>query len=79
MLDFKAISEMDTTEYSNYINTLDTETICYNKDLLNFINGFIMCKELHKYKLEAEQINKIFYAHLIGHQIKNLDEIYKKD
>lgn len=79
MLDFKAISEMNVEEFSNYASQLDTETICSNRDILNFINGFIMCRELCKYKLEIEQVNKIFYAHLLGHQTKNLEEMYKKN
>ena len=78
MLDFKAISEMNIEEFSKYTNQLDNETICLNRDILNFINGFIMCKSLSEYNLPMELINKIFLAHLEGNNIKELENLYKK-
>ena len=78
MLDFKAISEMNIEEFSKYANQLDDKTICLNRDILNFINGFIMCKSLSGYNLPIELINKIFLAHLEGNNIKELEKLYKK-
>ena len=78
MLDFKAISEMNVEEFSKYADQLDDETICLNRDILNFINGFIMCKSLSEYNLPMELINKIFLAYLEGNNIKELEKIYKK-
>lgn len=78
MLDFKAISEMNVEEFSKYADQLDDETICLNRDILNFINGFILCKSLSEYNLPIELINRIFLAYLEGNNIKELENLYKK-
>ena len=78
MLDFKAISEMNVEEFFKYIDQLDDETKCLNRDILNFINGFILCKSLSEYNLPIELINRIFLAYLEGNNIKELEKIYKK-
>jgi hypothetical protein len=78
MLDFKAISEMNIHELSDYASQLDDETICINRNILNFINGFILCKSLCKYNLKEDQLNKIFLAYLEGNKRKELENLYKK-
>ena len=77
MIDFKNISEMTHEQWTTYVHSLDSKTICLNRDILNFINGFILCKELHKYELEDSQINNILYAFLKGNYIKELENLYK--
>ena len=78
MLNFEEISKMTVSEFSNYANQLDDLTISSNRDTLNFINGFIFCKSLYELNLTKEQINKLFYAHLTGQKIRNLENLYKK-
>lgn len=78
MLNFEEVSKMTVSEFSNYVNQLDGLTISSNRDMLNFINGFILCKSLYKLNLTEEQINKLFYAHLTGQKIRDLENLYKK-
>jgi hypothetical protein len=78
MLDFKAISEMDIHELTDYASQLDDKTIYINRNILNFINGFILCKSLCKHNLKEDQLSKIFLAYLEGNKIKELENLYKK-
>lgn len=78
MLDFKVISTMNVNEFLDFTNQLDDKTIFLNRDVLNFINGFILCKSLCKYNMSEEQLSNIFYAFLKGNNIKELEKLFKK-
>lgn len=79
MIDFEFVSRInDSKELSEYISQLDDTTIYSNKNMLNFINGFIFCKSLYKHNLSEDTINKIFSAHLKSQEIKNIENLYNK-
>lgn len=78
MIDLKTISEMDVNKWSSFVATLSAEDIAININILNMAHGFILCKELIKYNLPEEVINKIFYTSLLNNSINSLEGIYKK-
>ena len=78
MIDLKAISEMNVNEWSSFVSTLSSEDIALNINILNMAHGFILCKELLRYNLPEEVINKIFYSSLLNNSINSLENIYNK-
>lgn len=78
MLDFEAISKMDVNDWCNYIKVLDTTTIATNRDLFNMIHGFILCREILKYNLPKETVDKIFYSAMLNNTMNSLENLYKK-
>ena len=78
MLDLKTISTLNVQDWAGYVETLSAEDITFNKDLLNMAHGFITCRELMKYNLPKEVIDKIFYASLIRSKSHSLENLYSK-
>ena len=78
MLDLKTISTLNADDWSGYVETLSAEDITSNKDLLNMAHGFITCRELMKYNLPKEVMDKIFYTTLIKSTSISLDNLYRK-
>ena len=78
MLDFEAISKMNVNDWCNYIETLDTTTITTNRDLFNMIHGFILCREISRYNLPKETVDKIFYCAMLNNTMNSLENLYKK-
>lgn len=67
MLDLKAISEMNTTQWCNYIASLSNEEILTNQAMLIMAHGFILCKALYtEYSIPKENINNAFYEILLN-------------
>ena len=78
MLDLKAISEMNTTEWCNYIASLSNEEILTNQTMLLMAHGFILCKALYtEYAIPKENINNAFYEILLNNKKSMLETLFK--
>ena len=76
MLDFKAISKMNTDEFAEYISSIRLDILpITEQQLLHMANGFILCRDLMKYDLPEETINELFYACLLGNKVRALESV----